>query len=125
MDREFNKTANALLAKERPEEARRVLEAAIQRMPDRWTPVREDSRFVQISFWDQEEFFAYVRHSQDALKEKSMFWTDSYSRAWYILSSLASKQIAWSTRCAAQTAALHWNPTIPNSGARRVSCSGG
>jgi Flp pilus assembly protein TadD len=92
MDRDFNKVANSLIAKNRLEEASSVLERATQRMPKGWKPIREDGRFIRIAFWDQEEFFAYVRHSRDTM-EKSTLWTDdSYSRAWYILSSLASKQ---------------------------------
>ncbi len=91
MDQDFNKIANALIAQNRLEEARTLLENAMQKMPRGWKPVQEDAEFIRVAFWDQEEFFAYVR-GRDA-KAKSVLWIGkSYSRAWYVLSSLASKQ---------------------------------
>ena len=94
MEPSFNRRADQLIVKGRYAEAQSFLEAAIQAMPAGWTAVWEDDRFLTIAFWDQEEFLA---HSQREIKyprvTKSIAWVDgSYSRAWYQLAVVASKQ---------------------------------
>jgi hypothetical protein len=92
LEPDFNQLAEQLIAKDQLEEARIFLEGAVQQMPYGWKPIQEDEEFIRIVFWDQEEFFAYNEHSPDELA-KSILWAGtSYSRAWYILSALASKQ---------------------------------
>ncbi len=74
------------------DEARILLENAVEQMPAGWRPIQEDARSIHGTFWDEEEFFAYVRPRREALT-KSIFWVGgSYSKAWYLLGLIASKQ---------------------------------
>ncbi|MCZ2146224.1 MAG: tetratricopeptide repeat protein [Bryobacterales bacterium] len=90
----FNRLADQLIIKGRYAEAQVLLDAAIQAMPAGWTPRQEDKRFVRIAFWDQEEFLAHG-HRVIGMNRltKSIVWVEgSYSRAWYQLAVVASKQ---------------------------------
>jgi tetratricopeptide (TPR) repeat protein len=88
----FNRRADRLIVDGRYADARVLLDAAIQKMPHGWTPKREDDRFLIIAFWDQQEFFAYSHREMKRLT-KSISWVEgSYSRAWYQLAVVASKE---------------------------------
>lgn len=92
MEPHFNRRADELIVDGRYADARSLLEAAIQEMPENWNPTREDARFLTIAFWDQEEFLAYSHDQMDRLT-KSIAWVEgSYSRAWYQLAVLANKE---------------------------------
>ncbi|MBV8807126.1 MAG: hypothetical protein JO033_00510 [Acidobacteriaceae bacterium] len=74
------------------DEARILLEEFVEEMPDGWRPIQEQTESIQGTFWDEEEFFAYVEPRQKALA-KSIFWVyGSYSKAWYLLALIGSKQ---------------------------------
>jgi tetratricopeptide (TPR) repeat protein len=93
-DVRFNERALELLHEGRLDEARAILEEALQAMHAGWTPIKETSSFVQIAFWDRDEFFAHSRHVTSlGPLEKSILWVPgSYSQAWHILAVIASKQ---------------------------------
>jgi tetratricopeptide (TPR) repeat protein len=94
MDPSFNRQADELIVDGRYADARALLEAAIQEMPTGWTPRQENDQFLSIAFWDQEEFLAHS-HREIEMKRltKSIAWVDgSYSRAWYQLAVVASKE---------------------------------
>lgn len=92
MEPDFNARAGKLIAEGRLAEARTVLDGAIQEMPKGWTPIREEANSVTISFWDQEEFFAYSNQEAQHLS-KILYWAgESYPRAWYLLAVIDSKQ---------------------------------
>ena len=87
MERDFNQLAEALIAKQRFEEAETVLQDALREMPGGWKPVQADGESVQVAFWDEEEFSEYVQHEPSSA---SVSWLrPSYSRAWYTLGALA------------------------------------
>jgi tetratricopeptide (TPR) repeat protein len=82
---DFNELASQAIAERRWSEAHDLLENALARMPDGWNAAQEDATSLQIAFWDQEEFFAYVGN-RESKNEKSIFWTmPSYSKAWWLL----------------------------------------
>lgn len=93
-DVRFNERALDLLHEGRLDEARAVLEEALQAMPAGWRPIKENSSFLQIAFWDRDEFFAHSRHVTSlGPLEKSILWVPgSYSHAWHILGVIESKQ---------------------------------
>ena len=94
MESSFNRRADELIVDGRYADAQALLEAAIHDMPTGWTSRREDDRSLTIAFWNQEEFLAHS-HREIELKRltKSIFWVDgSYSRAWYQLAVVASKE---------------------------------
>jgi tetratricopeptide (TPR) repeat protein len=94
MDTSFNRRASKLIARGRLSEARALLEAAIQKMPNGWTPTQEDDLFLKIAFWDEEEFLAHSdREVAMNRLTKSIAWVDgSYSQAWNQLAVVASKE---------------------------------
>jgi tetratricopeptide (TPR) repeat protein len=94
MDPSFNRRADELIVDGRYADARALLDAAIHEMPTGWTPRLEDDRSLTIAFWDQGEFLAHSHHEIEMKRlTKSIFWVDgSYSRAWYQLAVVASKE---------------------------------
>lgn len=88
----FNETAVELIVENRLSEAQTLLEDAVRGMPAGWAPVTEGDRFTSISFWDREEFFAYTRYRNGPNHKSTMWITGSYSRAWYLLAVVSSKQ---------------------------------
>ena len=94
MEPKFNRCADELIIEGCYADAQALLDAAIQAMPAGWTPTREDERFLSVAFWDQEEFLAHSHHQIERKQlTKSIAWVDgSYSRAWYQLAVVASKQ---------------------------------
>jgi tetratricopeptide (TPR) repeat protein len=92
MDKDFNRRAEALIREGQLDEARILLEESVERQPGKWRPIQERTECIQGAFWDEEEFFAYVMPQQKALT-KSIFWVPgSYSKAWYLLALIGSKQ---------------------------------
>jgi tetratricopeptide (TPR) repeat protein len=94
MEPSLNRSADQLIVKGHFAEAEALLERALQTMPVGWNPIREDGRFLSIAFWSQEEFLAHSNYviERDGLT-KSIMWVDcSYSRAWYQLAVVESKQ---------------------------------
>jgi tetratricopeptide (TPR) repeat protein len=88
----FNGRAEELILDGRYVEARTLLKAAIEKMPAGWTPRREDGNSLVIAFWYEAEFIAYSYRERERLT-KSICWViESYSRAWYQLAVVASKQ---------------------------------
>jgi tetratricopeptide (TPR) repeat protein len=88
----FNNQADELIAAGHYAEARALLESELQLIPAGWKPQNEDDQFLQIAFWDQEEFLAYSHHHRDRLT-KSLIWTSaSYSNACYQLALVAVEQ---------------------------------
>lgn len=66
-------------------EARTLLQEALAGTPFGWKPIREDETDVDCTFWDTDEFLAYMA-SHPAVT-KSVFWVrPSYSRWWWQLS---------------------------------------
>lgn len=94
MEPGFNRRADHLIVKGRYAEAEAVLDGALQAMPRGWSPIREDDRFFFVAFWSQEEFLAHSHHVNRRNElTKSILWVDySYSRAWYQLAVVKSKQ---------------------------------
>jgi hypothetical protein len=76
---DFDRRATQLIVEGRLDEARILLEAAIHDMPAGWTPVREDATSLTISFWDRDEFFAYISEHKSGFS-KSIFWETSRIR---------------------------------------------
>jgi tetratricopeptide (TPR) repeat protein len=92
MEPDFNRRADALIAKGQFAKARALLEAAIREMPAGWKPCRDDGQFLSITFWDQDEFLAHADHQGKGLT-KSIFWVlGSYSKAWYQLAVVAIEE---------------------------------
>lgn len=92
MESGFNQRADELILDGRSAEARTVLETALQEMPEGWTPRWDDDAFLNIAFWNLEEFFACNDHEIKRMT-KSISWVgESYSRAWYQLAVVASKE---------------------------------
>lgn len=90
-DKDFIEAAEGFIAEGDTAEAVAVLQRALVAMPAAWSPTKEDARFLQIAFWDREEFFAHVRFYGNP--SKSVAWVNrSYSKAHYMLSAIASKQ---------------------------------
>jgi tetratricopeptide (TPR) repeat protein len=88
----FNNQANSLIVAGHYAEAQSLLESELQRTPAGWKPQKEDDQFLQIAFWDQEEFLAYSHHHRDRLT-KSIIWANaSYSNAWYQLALVAVEE---------------------------------
>lgn len=92
MESEFNRLANELIGNGRLAEARTVLEAAIRDMPAGWKPSRKDEQQIEIAFWDEEEFLAYLDYHGASLTEMMAWTSESYSKAWYQLAVLAIEQ---------------------------------
>ena len=91
MEPNFNRQAEELIAQGRYSDARELLVAAIQEMPNHWTPEQEDGGFPAFYFWNADEFMAFGR--QETRRTESFVWVeDSYSRAWYLLAVVASKE---------------------------------
>ncbi len=93
LEARFNERALTLMAEGRMDEAEALLEHAVDGMPPGWKPVNETASFVQIAFWDRDEFFAHTKYVTSRPLEKIIMWVvGSYSHAWHILAVLASKQ---------------------------------
>jgi len=124
MESSFNRRAEELIVDGRYSDARTLLEAAIQQMPTGWTPKREDGQFVTIAFWDQEEFLAHSRRELEMKRlTKSVAWVDgSYSRAWYQLAVVASKEKRFENALFCIDCGVELEGTIPNCGMRRGIC---
>ena len=89
----FNQRAGKLIAQGRLDEAKALLDKTIHEMPAGWKPVRDDGQWLDVFFWDQEEFLAHCDHQREPLT-KSIAWVEgSYSKAWYLLAVIASKQM--------------------------------
>jgi tetratricopeptide (TPR) repeat protein len=89
----FNNQADELIVAGHYAEAQALLQSELQRIPAGWKPQSETGRFLEIAFWDQEEFLAYSRRHGPRLS-KSISWVGtSYSNAWYQLALVASKQL--------------------------------
>ncbi len=92
MEADFNRRADALIAKGQFAKARALLEAAVGEMPAGWKPSRGGSGSLSISVWDQDEFLALAGHQRKGLT-KPVFWvSDSYSKAWYQLGAIAVEE---------------------------------
>lgn len=115
-DVRFNECALGLLHEGRFDEARAVLEDTLQAMPAGWRPIKETPSFVQIAFWDQDEFFAHSRHLTSlGPLEKSILWVPgSYSHAWHILGVIASKQGQWERALFCLDCGLELEPDHPD-----------
>jgi hypothetical protein len=94
MESSFNRLADDLIIDGRYADAQPLLDTAIQKMPTGWTPRREDDQSLTIAFWNQEEFLAHSHREVERKRlTKSIEWVDgSYSRAWYQLAVVASKE---------------------------------
>lgn len=94
MEPSFNSRADQLIVKGRYAEAEALLEGVLRAMPSGWNPIREDDRFLSIAFWSQDEFLAHSHYVTERNElTKSIMWVDcSYSRAWYQLAVVESKQ---------------------------------
>lgn len=92
MEAEFNRLADALIAKGHFSEALAVLERALHNMPSGWKPRDEDEESLKIAFWDEEEFRAYITHHAEHLTKPLIWVLDSYSKAWYQLAAVAVEQ---------------------------------
>src|SRR5436305_1569216 len=88
----FNGRAEKVILDGHYAEARTLLEAAIQKMPPGWTPRREDGNSLTIAFWYQAEFIAYSFREGERVTKTIIWAAESYSRAWYQLAIVASKQ---------------------------------
>jgi tetratricopeptide (TPR) repeat protein len=88
----FNKQADEFIVAGRYAEAQALLEAALRAMPSGWTPRRNEGEFLTIAFWDQKEFLAYSHHEAKRLTKSIMWLNESYSRAWYQMALVHSKQ---------------------------------
>lgn len=88
----FNRLADEAIAEGGWSEAREVLENVLAGMPPGWKPAQARRDFLNIAFWDEEEFFAYVRNQRPE-SQKSIAWTPpSYSKAWWQLAVVAVKE---------------------------------
>ena len=88
----FNALANLLLGERRWPEVRELLERELARMHAGWRPIQESGAFLQIAFWDEEEFLAYTR-SHDPSKCGSVMWIlPSYSLAWLQMAIAISQE---------------------------------
>lgn len=94
MEPSFNRRADQLIVEGRYADAEALLENAIQAMPAGWNLRQEDDQFLSIAFWSQEEFLAHSHYVTERNElTKSIMWVDcSYSRAWYQLAVVESKQ---------------------------------
>jgi tetratricopeptide (TPR) repeat protein len=94
MESSFNHRADELLVKGCYADAQALLEAAVQEMPAGWSPTQEDGHFLRIAFWNEKEFFAHTHYVNERKQlTKSISWVyPSYSRGWYQLAIVASKQ---------------------------------
>jgi tetratricopeptide (TPR) repeat protein len=75
--------ANRILARGQVAAAVPHLERAVASMPEGWKPLRDFPDRLELAFWDQGDFVAYVAYSKPT---KKVIWTvPSYSRACYFL----------------------------------------
>jgi tetratricopeptide (TPR) repeat protein len=88
----FNKQADEFIVAARYAEAQVLLEATLRAMPSGWTPRRNEGEFLTIAFWDQREFLAFSHHEAKRLMKSIMWLNESYSRAWYQMAIVHSKQ---------------------------------
>jgi tetratricopeptide (TPR) repeat protein len=92
VEADFNTRADELIVASRYVEAQALLEAALTGMPKDWTPTRDETDFLVVAFWNQEEFLAYTDHKAQHLTKSIMWVSESYSKAWYQLAITHSKQ---------------------------------
>jgi tetratricopeptide (TPR) repeat protein len=69
--------------------ARDLIEQALALTPAGWKPLDEDEETIRGTFWDQDEFFAYVT-SHESHQEKSIIWKTavSFSKLWWQLAGI-------------------------------------
>lgn len=68
--------------------ARALIQKAIASMPANWRPILENNRRVNATFWDRDEFQAYVKHCRSQ-SEKSILWSSpSFSKMYSLLAEV-------------------------------------
>lgn len=64
--------------------ARELLQKTIASMPPDWCAIREENRQIYGTFWDRDEFMAYVDHFRSQTKKLILWTSPSFSKmyAW-------------------------------------------
>ncbi len=114
MEPDWNRRAVDLIVDGRYADAREVLDAAIQQMPANWTSQRDEGPHFTIACWDQEEFLAFTHRHRHRKLKKPLFWVAaSYSRSWYLLGVIASKQQRYEEALVCLDSGLKLEPDHP------------
>lgn len=113
MEQDFNRRIDALIIEGRWAEARALLEPALRDMPRDWKAFRENEEELTIAFWDEEEFLAYCDHHAARLNKTTLWVQGSYSRAWYQLAVVESRQERFEEALFAVDCGLELEPGHP------------
>jgi hypothetical protein len=59
-DRMLEDSINLAFDDKRRDQARKLIELALTRLPDNWRPIRQTERGTEGAFWDSDEFMAFI-----------------------------------------------------------------
>jgi tetratricopeptide (TPR) repeat protein len=82
---ELRESIAAAISQNRNGDARELIKQALAFMPANWKPLDEDEETIRGTFWDRDEFLAFVGIYSD--KQKTILWTTavSFSKLWWQL----------------------------------------
>lgn len=84
---DVEKSIAAAMNERRWSDARELIEKTIASMPADWRPIREDDRFIRGTFWDRDEFLAFVKRKSES--GKSILWSSpSFSKMYSLLAEV-------------------------------------
>jgi tetratricopeptide (TPR) repeat protein len=75
----------AVLAEQRWQEGRALIQQALAAMPVGWTPIGEDADCVRCAFWNHSEFLSYVGAHNSSASKPVLWVTPSFSKLWWQL----------------------------------------
>jgi tetratricopeptide (TPR) repeat protein len=114
MVRDFNEQAEKLIFAKRLEEARDLLERAINAMPAGWKAYRNDGDVISIAAWDEDDFLGQGGHQELPLTGPRVIWVpDSYSKAWSQLAEIADRERRFEDALSCLEKGLELEPESP------------
>ena len=89
---DFIAVAENLIENGQLENAYNLLKISIKQMPFDWKPYIESDKYINIFFWNKQEFLSYVECNKENFS-KVIYWNfSSYSKAHYLLAYILIEQ---------------------------------